>query len=251
MRVNASATPGSNAPPTRSRHASPTSSTSASRKPASSSRRCTTRSPTSGGSGASPSSATLWTRPASGPARSTPKRRRDRRRGQRLRPVHRGRRRRTRRLIHRAHRGANVNQHAPGYYPPDMRPGDRAGFPSISATPAPGAATTSGRCPMTHPSPRVRHPDRDGLGRGPGEPALDRRGRHRGIEPDGHRVHRGLQRRPRRAGLALGLWARSRAIKGIDTPISAPMAMGAIIMSGVILGIAGFILLSFLIISLI
>ena len=64
-------------------------------------------------------------------------------------------------------------------------------------------------------------------------------------------MHRGIQRRPRVPGLALGLWARSRAIKGTDPPVSAPMAMGAIIMSGVILGIAGFIIVSFLIISLI
>lgn len=50
-------------------------------------------------------------------------------------------------------------------------------------------------------------------------------------------------------GLLLALWARSRAVRGIDTPVSAPMAMGAIIMSGIILVVGGFILLSFLLIS--
>ena len=36
-------------------------------------------------------------------------------------------------------------------------------------------------------------------------------------------------------GLALGLWARSRAVRGIDPPVSAVMALGAIIMSAIIL----------------
>lgn len=52
-------------------------------------------------------------------------------------------------------------------------------------------------------------------------------------------------------GLALGLWARSRALRGIDAPVSAVMAMGAIVMSGIILGIAGFIMICFMIISII
>ncbi len=50
-------------------------------------------------------------------------------------------------------------------------------------------------------------------------------------------------------GLAMGLWARARALKGIDTPVSAPMAMAAIIMSGIILAVGGFILLCFVLIS--
>ena len=50
-------------------------------------------------------------------------------------------------------------------------------------------------------------------------------------------------------GLALGLWARSRAIRGIDPPVSAVMSLGAIIMSGIILAIGGVIVISLVVIS--
>lgn len=52
-------------------------------------------------------------------------------------------------------------------------------------------------------------------------------------------------------GLALGIWARKRALNGTDTPVSAIMALGAIIMSGIIVLISGILALSFLVIALI
>lgn len=50
-------------------------------------------------------------------------------------------------------------------------------------------------------------------------------------------------------GMALGLWARARAMRGEDTPVSASLAMGAITLSGIVLAITGFVLLNLLIMS--
>ena len=50
--------------------------------------------------------------------------------------------------------------------------------------------------------------------------------------------------------LLIGLWARSRGMRGVDRPVSVPLANTAIMLSGIILAIAGVIFFSFLIISL-
>jgi hypothetical protein len=156
------------------------------------------------------------------------------------------------------HEPADISAQAPdpdsghGYIPPDLHPDHRAAFPESLRTACSRCGYDLADLPENAPAcPECGTPIGKAWEEGRSSLLSIAAVAVSGLSLMGIGCTGGFSAVLAAPGLALGLWARSRALRGIDPPVSAVMALGAIIMSGIILAIGGVIVASLIAISLI